>query len=152
MKDDNKAHAQAMHFEHVDLEVGIDATLGTGGDATKWPIRLFDYATVYNVVDGDTLDIAVDLGYSVTIRHRFRMARINAPELHNADGTSNPDGVRSGAWLRRHALGKPCRITVAKLDKYGRYLCELEVDGANLNDAMLRLKLAQPWNGEGPKP
>ena len=42
--------------------------------------RKFEYATVYNVVDGDTCDIEIDVGFSIKTRHRFRLGRINTPE------------------------------------------------------------------------
>ncbi len=96
-----------------------------------YPIRHFDYATVYNVVDGDTCDIEVDLGYSMRLRQRFRLARIDAPER------GDPGYTASKQFLIDAARGKAVTLDVTKLDKYGRYLCELMVEGRNINDAML---------------
>lgn len=94
-------------------------------------IRSFDFASVVNVVDGDTCDIEVDLGFSVKVKHRFRLARINTPE-RGAEGFAE-----ATAFLSNKTLNKQAIIQVTKLDKYGRYLVEIKVDGENINDALV---------------
>lgn len=96
-----------------------------------YPIRQFDYALVYNCVDGDTVDIETDLGFSVKVRHRFRLARINTPERGAAGW------AEATAALRAKVQGKVCTIQSEKLDKYGRYLAEIIVDGENINDYLV---------------
>jgi endonuclease YncB( thermonuclease family) len=103
-----------------------------------YPIRTFDYATIVNVVDGDTCDIDVDLGFSVRVKHRFRLAGINAPEV------GQPGAAEATAFLRGYQ-GVPCVIAVTKLDKYGRYLARITVGGVCINDAMVAQKLAVPY-------
>lgn len=99
----------------------------------------FPHALVYNVVDGDTVDIEVDLGFSVKIRHRFRLARINTPER------GQPGFAEARDYLKLRVLDHDCEIDSTKLDKYGRMLCEILINGVNINDEMLAQKLAVPY-------
>lgn len=106
---------------------------------TKYPVRTFEYARITNVVDGDTCDIEVDLGYSVKVTHRFRLAEINAPEV------GQPGAKEATAYLKQF-VGMACILDVTKLDKYGRYLADISVEGvANINKHMLELGLAKPY-------
>lgn len=104
-----------------------------------YPIRNFEYATITNVVDGDTCDIEVDLGFSMKVHHRFRLAHINTPER------GQPGWQEATDYLKQF-VGKPCVIDVTKLDKYGRYLADISVEGVvNINQTMLDLGLAVPY-------
>lgn len=103
-----------------------------------YPIRSFEYATIVNVVDGDTCDIEVDLGFSVKVKHRFRLAGINTPER------GQPGWQEAKDYLARFAR-MACAIDVTKLDKYGRYLAEIRVDTIHVNQTMLDLGLAVPY-------
>ncbi len=49
-------------------------------------------AVITNVVDGDTFDANVNLGYGITVNLRFRIFGINAPEVF---GTEKEDGIIS---------------------------------------------------------
>jgi micrococcal nuclease len=101
--------------------------------------RRFDFATVYNVVDGDTCDIEIDLGFSVKTRHRFRLSRINTPERGEQGWKEATDK------LKELILGKQVTIYSDKLDKYGRYLAEIELEGKSINETLLFLHLAKPY-------
>lgn len=96
----------------------------------------FEHAKVYNVVDGDTCDIEIDLGFSVTIKHRFRLARINTPEK------GQPGFLEAKDYLKLRTLEHDCQIDSTRLDKYGRFLCDIFINGVNINDEMLTNKLA----------
>lgn len=103
-----------------------------------YPIRTFPYATIVNVVDGDTCDVEVDLGFSVRVKHRFRLAGINTPER------GKPGFIEASDFLNKYVL-KAAVINVTKLDKYGRYLVEIFVDGVNINQELLNAGLATPY-------
>jgi endonuclease YncB( thermonuclease family) len=93
------------------------------------------------VVDGDTFDSMVDLGFGVFRRERFRVYGINAPER----GKGGWDAAK--ADLCRLLLnGGPKRIATFKdrRDKYGRYVADVVIVNhhgfaAWLSDEMLRL-------------
>ncbi len=77
---------------------------------------MFEYrAIVENVVDGDTVDLTVDLGFRIQIRDRFRLSGINTPEVR---GSEREAGLRSKEWLTNQLLGKEVTIKTEK-DKRG---------------------------------
>lgn len=55
-------------------------------------------ADVLRVIDGDTLEVRVDLGFSVYVAERIRLRGVNAPEL-NRRGPTGEDGVRARDWV-----------------------------------------------------
>jgi micrococcal nuclease len=95
-------------------------------------MSLFTYtAELVRVVDGDTVVLDIDLGFHTWRRgERYRLARINAPELKDPPGPPARDHLIS-------LLGVPLVVTTSKADNYGRYLVELVVNGVNLNDQMI---------------
>jgi len=84
----------------------------------SYPIRIFNYATIVNVVDGDTCDILLDLGYSVKIKTRFRLVDINTPERGHA-------GWQEATDFFKQFTGRPVIVHSTKVDKYGRYLADI---------------------------
>ena len=103
-----------------------------------YPVRIFDYGVIRYVVDGDTLDIQLDLGFSVKATQRFRLLRIDTPERGQL-------GYAEATMYLKSFEGRPCIVHSTKTDKYGRYLAELFVDGASVNQRMLDLRLAIPY-------
>jgi micrococcal nuclease len=89
--------------------------------------------TVVRVVDGDTLECDVDLGFYARIRTHLRLFGINCPELPTPAGKAARDFV-SGC-----ALGLSLTADTLKADKYGNrwdavvYL----FDGTTLNDCLV---------------
>jgi len=81
---------------------------------------------VTNVVDGDTLDIKLDLGFQITYSIRCRLAQIDTPEMYSVK--KNSEEYRKGAAakvrLEELAYGKNVLIHTSKdrKGKYGRYL------------------------------
>lgn len=81
-------------------------------------------ATCLKVIDGDTMDVALDLGFHITMVHRLRLLGIDTPEIFS--GHNNPGyetGLKAKARLIELAVG-PLVIETHKdkEDKYGRYL------------------------------
>jgi micrococcal nuclease len=83
-------------------------------------------AELIRVVDGDTVDLVIDLGFDTSRRERFRLYGVDAPEMNTAEGKE------AKAWLIG-VLGPYGAIyvqtiqlaTKAKRDKYGRFLAVL---------------------------
>lgn len=107
-------------------------------------------ATVVRVVDGDTVDIVIDLGFSISTKQRVRLSGINAPEK------STPEGMASKGYLaEKLPPGTKASIDSAKPgggDKYGRYLAYIWLDGRCVNTAMASEGFAKVWDGQGAKP
>jgi micrococcal nuclease len=116
---------------------------------------MFQYtAKLVRVVDGDTVDFAVDLGFNVWINERFRLLGIDTPELSSSD----PE-VRVKAAAAKQALITllldTSVVTIEtkkqKGDKYGRWLAVVKVEGMSVNEEMVRLGHAVTYDG-GAKP
>jgi micrococcal nuclease len=99
------------------------------------------HAKIINVIDADTLDLRVDLGFYTFIENRFRLPRIDAPEM------STHEGKAAKAFVKRFE-GMFCTIQTTKnpKDKYGRFLAEINVSGVNLSNELLRMGLAKEWS------
>ena len=83
---------------------------------------------ILNVVDGDTLDIELDLGFTIRIKERVRLLGIDAPEIFGKDaepaGQLSAQFVRSWVGKRQALLGRFVyeSIKYDAKDKYGRSL------------------------------
>lgn len=111
---------------------------------------LYNYrCTLVRVIDGDTIEAVVDLGFETFTRKQFRLDGLNAPE-------KNTDRGQKAKSFLENAVSFGKEITVHtikdKTEKYGRYLCILTIDGVNVNQALIEQKLAFPWDGKGPRP
>ena len=97
-------------------------------------------AVVTNVVDGDTMDVIIDIGFKLTTKQRIRLLGIDTPER------GEPGYVEAGDYLRQY-LGKAMFIKTEKADSFGRYLgIFYDPDtGVSINDIMLELGFAKPW-------
>lgn len=102
-------------------------------------------ARVVRVVDADTVDLAVSLGFGIEVLSRVRLAGVDAPEMKTADGRAARDRV--AALLPVDS--ETCLKTDGdRRDKFGRLLGRLELpDGLVLNDWLLENGLAKPYGG-----
>jgi len=104
---------------------------------------MYEYkAKIEHVVDGDTIDAVIDLGFKVSTRQRMRLARIDTPE-RGQDGYTE-----ARVFVRDAVLEKLVKIRTEKVSKWGYYLAEIILDdGRNLSDALLEAGLAKPYDG-----
>ncbi|MFI9845116.1 thermonuclease family protein [Nonomuraea sp. NPDC051941] len=97
------------------------------------------------VIDGDTLETHLHLGYGLWLDVKLRLAGLNAPELKTAAG------VNAAAWAQTWVAARQgslvVRTTRDKREKYGRLLASVEHDGQTLNDALLQAGFAVPYDG-----
>lgn len=99
-------------------------------------------AVVDNVVDGDTIDVAIDLGFKVQTRQRIRLARVDTPEKGQPGYAAAKDFVHSVV------AGKSVMLATEKVSKWGYYLGEITIeDGRNLSDLLIESQLAKPYSG-----
>ncbi len=107
-------------------------------------MTLYTYrATVDRVVDGDTLDLTIDLGFHTFRKERVRLKGVDTPEMLGPDRVAAV-AARNFAqdWLHGTS-GVPEGMTVQterdKADKYGRMLVTVYAEGVDvsLNQALL---------------
>jgi micrococcal nuclease len=102
--------------------------------------NLYNYrAKCVNVVDGDTADMVIDVGFYLTTRVRVRFLGINTPE-RGREGYSEATEHLESLILDREVI-----IETYKSDSFGRYLGTVYVDGKNVNREMIDLGYAVPF-------
>lgn len=105
-------------------------------------------ALVTNVVDGDTIDARVDLGFTVSVDIRFRLNGLDTPELNSPNSDIRDKANRAKQFVIDHVLSKDVLIKSYKTDKYGRWLVDVFLDeNTTLNQRLIEVDLAVPYNG-----
>jgi micrococcal nuclease len=102
------------------------------------------YTKIDKVVDGDTVDVFIDLGFSVWHKERIRLSGIDTAEKNT------PLGKALKTFLIANLEGKMVRLQVSKPDKYGRYLGTvfLKDSQVSVNDQLIKANLAKPYGGD----
>lgn len=109
---------------------------------------------VHKVVDGDTIDVDIDLGFNVSFYQRVRLAGIDTPESRTTDKYEKELGIEVKKKLAEYlANAKDVVIKTEKPDsteKYGRILGWLYLDGAekSVNEALIAGGYAWGYMGE----
>lgn len=110
---------------------------------------MYEYtAKITKVVDGDTLDLEVDLGFHVWIKQRVRLLGIDTPETHTLNLKEKELGLKAKSLVEAVAhAAKIIKINTTKSDKYGRMLVVLTIDGVNINQKLITEGLAWTYDG-----
>jgi micrococcal nuclease len=109
---------------------------------------------VKNVVDGDTIDVIIDLGFDILFSSRVRLAGIDTPESRTTDKAEKALGLEAKEYLKKHIKdAKSVVIRTEKMDsseKYGRILGWVYVNGESesLNNKMINDGYAWGYLGE----
>jgi micrococcal nuclease len=117
---------------------------------------MFEYYVkkVTKVVDGDTIDVDIDLGFDISFTSRVRLAGIDTPESRTKDLAEKALGLEAKAYLK-HCIdsAKTVVIKTEKMnstEKFGRILGWVYLDGdtVSLNDKMINDGHAWVYMGE----
>jgi micrococcal nuclease len=98
---------------------------------------MFQYAAnVLRVIDGDTIDVDLDLGFRVRFETQLRLKGLNTPETR---GPTREAGLRSKAYVEQALpVGALIIVHTFKVEKYGRYLARvIYAPGAKTRDEIL---------------
>lgn len=108
-------------------------------------------ASLVGVVDADTVDLTIDLGFNIRKIERVRLLGVDAPERNT------PEGAIAHLWTRQwftdcQDLGSiwPYLVTTHKpstgaRDKYGRYVVEIWCGDRSINKDIVAAGMARPW-------
>ncbi len=109
-------------------------------------------AKLDRVVDGDTIDAHINLGFDITIHKRIRLAGIDTPESRTRDLEEKARGLASKDRLIE-LLGEGSFILESKeVGKYGRVLGTLHVEDVNVNETLVEEGFAvEYWGGKKKK-
>lgn len=110
---------------------------------------MYEYkAKVVKVIDGDTVDLDIDVGFNITIRQRVRLMGIDTPESRTKDLAEKEKGLKAKHLTEECALkAKDTVVKTYKDDKYGRMLVDLICDGVNVNKKLIDAGFAWSYDG-----
>lgn len=106
------------------------------------------------VVDGDTIDVDIDLGFDISLMKRVRMAGIDTPESRTSDKAEKVLGLESKEYLKKHIKDAQQIVIKTELpdssEKYGRILGWIYIDGAtkSINEVMIEDGYAWSYMGD----
>ena len=109
---------------------------------------------VENVVDGDTIDVLIDLGFDILFASRVRLAGIDTPESRTTDKAEKALGIEAKEYLKKQLKdAKSVVIRTEKMDsseKYGRILGWVYINGESesINNKMINDGYAWGYLGE----
>jgi micrococcal nuclease len=117
---------------------------------------MFEYRVkqVTKIVDGDTIDVDIDLGFSISYSQRLRLAGIDTPESRTTDKVEKALGLESKEYLKyKFKDAKDIVVKTEKPDsseKYGRILGWVYLDGnsKSVNEQMIEDGYAWGYMGE----
>ena len=117
----------------------------------------FRVISIDKVVDGDTIDVTIDLGFDLYKKERVRVAGVDTPEKRTRNLEEKALGLDATAWIKDHLEGAidgdDDLIIRTELDggvgKYGRLLGWLYIGDAtvSLNEKMIDEGYAWPYDG-----
>jgi micrococcal nuclease len=109
---------------------------------------------VKNVVDGDTIDVVIDLGFDILFASRVRLAGIDTPESRTTDKAEKVLGIEAKEYLKKQLKdAKSVVIRTEKMnssEKYGRILGWVYINGESesVNNKMINDGYAWGYLGE----
>ena len=117
----------------------------------------FRVVSVDRVVDGDTIDVSIDLGFDLIKKERVRVAGVDTPEKRTRDLEEKALGLDATDWMKKNleeTLEGDEELTirtelVGGMGKYGRLLGWLYVgdDDVSLNEKMIVQGYAWEYDG-----
>jgi len=108
------------------------------------------HAKVDRVVDGDTLDLVIDLGFKITTFQRIRLRGINTPETYNVkkDSEEYKKGMKAKAFVIERITANNNQVIVETdkdVGKFGRYIGVIRLADSEqtLNDELVEKGYAE---------
>ena len=114
---------------------------------------IYRIKSIGRVVDGDTVDADIDLGFDISLTKRIRLAGIDTPESRTRDLAEKKLGLEAKEWLKHHLRDAEDIIIRTELpdstEKYGRIIGHLYINGEeeSLNNQMITEGYALPYDG-----
>lgn len=115
---------------------------------------MYEYnCEVTRIVDGDTVDVIIDLGFDISYKSRVRLYGIDTPESRTRDKDEKVRGLMSKQYLVDE-LSKGQVVIKTHKDKkgkFGRVLGEMYVADRNINLMMVDDYMAVKYKGQNKK-
>ena len=119
------------------------------GDPTDFSYRI---NKVTKVVDGDTIDVIMDMGFDIMYKSRVRLFGIDTPESRTRNLDEKKRGLLAKKYLQEALkAGNKLSIKTYKdnaTGKFGRILGDVFIDGKSINAQMVKDFMAVPYTGQ----
>lgn len=106
---------------------------------------------IAKIVDGDTADFRIDLGFDLSIKIRVRLAGINSWESRTRNKSEKAKGLLAKSRLKEiceeHFEKGTLKISTTEKGKYGRYLGVIWAKGKSVNEQLVREGHAHHYDG-----
>ena len=115
---------------------------------------MYEYkATIVRVVDGDTVDVDIDLGFDVWVRRqRIRLFGIDTPECRTRNKAEKAHGLLAKAYVQKALIvGRTYALTTKEKGKFGRFLGEFKTGKGAITKLLIKEKLAVAYTGQNKK-
>ena len=132
-------------------------SMGTMVPPSRKSCYNFRVTKINRVVDGDTIDVTIDLGFDLSKKERVRIAGVDTPEKRTRDKEEKALGLDATAWMKEKlegAIKGDDELTIRTelkggVGKYGRLLGWLYVgdDEFSLNQQMITEGYAWEYDG-----
>ena len=113
---------------------------------------MYEYkCNITRIVDGDTVDAEIDLGFDIVYKSRVRLYGIDTPESRTRDLDEKARGKLASKFLSDNILHADNLVIQTKLDKkgkFGRVLGVIVADDVDLNQALIDNYLAVAYTGQ----
>ena len=114
---------------------------------------IYRIKSVTKVIDGDTIDADIDLGFDISLTKRIRLAGIDTPESRTTNLKEKALGLESKEWMKKTLAGAKDILIKTELpdstEKYGRIIGHLFINGqgTSLNNQMIAEGYALAYDG-----
>ena len=110
---------------------------------------MYTYAVkeVVRVLDGDTMEILIDLGFDVIVRQTIRIKGMNSPETRSKDPLEKSKGLAAKAFAESWFSDKGITVRTYKDEKYGRMLGDFFKGEENYSETAIQKGLAVAYFG-----
>lgn len=108
-------------------------------------IRTYEYwGKITKIIDADTFDMEVDIGFDTKAFRRFRLIGVDAPEIFGVKKTSDEykNGIKAKKYVESRLLVNnwyEVIVYAGRRERFGRWLCEIFIDGVNFNRELIEL-------------
>ena len=114
---------------------------------------IYRIRSIHKVVDGDTIDADIDLGFDISLTKRIRLAGVDTPESRTSDANEKKYGLESKEWLKKRCENAKNILIKTELpdstEKYGRIIGHLFINDeeTSLNNQMIIEGYAWSYDG-----
>lgn len=109
-------------------------------------------AVIDEVIDGDTFDATIDLGFSTFKKERLRLKGVDTPELRTSNKREKNAAILVTEFVKHLLKDRTLVIETNKKGGFGRYIADIYLpQGGTLSNYLLKRGLAREYKARAPE-